>query len=903
MRFILFISLLSFSQAIFAHAEHDKNRYVATDGKDSMRCDNPKQPCRTISYAAQHANKGDKILVAAGQYQGNNDNELFYLISQVTPIQGGYSTIDHYAQQAPSIHNTTLVGIPKEYVEQLQQQGFSVIRDTKAKVANNLAAKLSSLNALSQKQIDQDCINGFAAEFPCSNVSLVAHLPLSEFAGNHSSANDIWGHIDLNTGTEYALIGLRRGTAVVSLADPQAPMVVGVISGTSTTWRDIKVYQYYDAANTRWRAYAYVTSDSTSEGITIIDLNSLPNQISLVQRQPVFASAHNIYISDVDYGLNIAAPGKSPLIHIAGANKYSGSQHSYSLSNPESLSEVLIPNNANADDYSHDVSSLRISDERSNQCPNATADCLVVLDFNEDSFRLWDQSLASTRVNLSNTTYNQASYVHSGWWSENKNYVFVHDELDEQNHGINSTLRIFEITDLSSPQHVGTWTGPTRAIDHNGFVRGNRYYMSNYERGMTILDISDPSAPTDIGFFDTFPSSDNASFNGAWGVYPFLPSGLILVSDINSGLYILRDHTTSNNNNAVAFSAATHTIAEGDSLTLSVHRSGDTTKAFSVEYEILSGSAHDNDVPLGTGNVSWPANDAEDQTINIVINQDIDDNEYDEVFFVRLFNPQSGTTLTTPNIATIIISGKEISPAASFNIDEITVFENQPAASVSIKRQNRTDTDLQVSYSLVSDTAIAGEDIENISGTVTWAANETDSMMISLPLIDDEINEGDEQLKLVLSADSPDQLGVPSEVLIRIRDDESNQAPTITLTSTMQVNVRQSVQLRATSADAENDELSIEWNQTAGSDVVLNNADTLTPNFTAPAATGTLTFEITVSDPLGATANATVTITVISPPPPTLPTSSSSGGSFAWLLVLIGIMICHRRIPIFAQYK
>ena len=39
---------------------------------------------------------------------------------------------------------------------------------------------------------------------------------------------------------------------------------------------------------------------------------------------------------------------------------------------------------------------------------------------------------------------------------------------------------IFSLADLTNPSLAGTWTGPTTAIDHNGFVRGNRYYMSNY---------------------------------------------------------------------------------------------------------------------------------------------------------------------------------------------------------------------------------------------------------------------------------------------------------------------------------------------------------------------------------------------------------------------------------------
>ena len=65
--------------------------------------------------------------------------------------------------------------------------------------------------------------------------------------------------------------------------------------------------------------------------------------------------------------------------------------------------------------------------------------------------------------------------------------------------------------------------------------------MSNYRRGLTILDISNPAEPTEIAFFDTYPNSDSASFNGAWGVFPYLPSGKLLVSDIETGLFILRE--------------------------------------------------------------------------------------------------------------------------------------------------------------------------------------------------------------------------------------------------------------------------------------------------------------------------------------------------------------------------
>ena len=189
------------------------------------------------------------------------------------------------------------------------------------------------------------------------------------------------------------------------------------------------------------------------------------------------------------------------------------------MSDPEALGATYTNASSTRSDYTHDATSLTINDARAQtDCVQANnTDCLVILDFNEDNLRVWDHTDEKQAIELGSSSYPNAEYTHSGWWSEDKQYVIVHDELDEQTHGLNTTLNIFDISSLSTPTLVGTWSGPTRAIDHNGFVRGNRYYMSTYERGLTVLDITDPSAPVEAGFFDTYPVSDNAGFNGAWG--------------------------------------------------------------------------------------------------------------------------------------------------------------------------------------------------------------------------------------------------------------------------------------------------------------------------------------------------------------------------------------------------
>lgn len=70
---------------------------------------------------------------------------------------------------------------------------------------------------------------------------------------------------------------------------------------------------------------------------------------------------------------------------------------------------------------------------------------------------------------------------------------------------------IFDIPSLTTPMLASIWTSDNGTIDHNGYVRGRRYYMSNYERGLTVLDISDPTAPVEAGFFDTYPTFNSTS--------------------------------------------------------------------------------------------------------------------------------------------------------------------------------------------------------------------------------------------------------------------------------------------------------------------------------------------------------------------------------------------------------
>jgi len=904
---IAIISIASFilPSNTFAHSEHDKSRFVDSNGVDKDRCDNVLRPCKTIAYAVSQANKGDKVLVSSGDFTITSSEELFFLKSALVPVLGGYNRFDHYQSQSPQSNVTSLYNIPTDMVDELRKNGFRVIADGKSfTVDKGLEQKLKGYHQLSQSQSNEACESGKADVFDCNNVDLLAHMPLNDMSSNPSAGNDIWGHVDLNTGNEFAIMGVKNGVIVVNVTDPTTPVEVGTISGVNSSWRDVKVYQHYDENVNLWQAYAYATTEGNNGGVTIIDLNSLPNSVSLVEKNDVVNTAHNVYITNVDHTLNITLPEQTATLQLIGANSRSGAFQNYSLTNPKTLANVSTNNYGSG--YTHDGASLIIDDQRSvDNCGLTSGACTLFIDFNEKEMKLWNITDPNSTDHLGTATYSDVDesnqYVHSGWGTEDKQFILLHDEFDEQRGGLNTTVRIFSIADLTNPTQVGQWTGPTRAIDHNGFVRGNRYYMSNYERGLTILDITDPTTPTEVGFFDTYTPSNSASFNGAWGVYPYLPSGNILVSDINSGLYVLKDNASASTNGMFSFESNSTQTAQGTTLNLTVQRNAsDTAESAAVSYQVIQGSAKEGtDFDLENNTLTWTANDNADKTISIDISDDLTNIELSESFFIRLYNPTNGATLGSNSYNTINIDGLLNKGAGNFEFDEQTIAENVNEYIVNVNRIGSTVGSIAFQYQLTSGEAVIGTDILDASGQISWLEGENETKQIILSIIDDTVEEESENFTLSLSSIDNSRLGNNAEITFTIADDDRNTAPVVTLGEDFEINTGQTQSLAAQARDAENDSMTYLWEQTEGSSVTLTNADTLITSFTAPNSTESLTFTFTATDSKGASATESVTVSVIAAAvvvTPTPTSKKSSGGSMFWLTFLSLSLLARKKI-------
>ena len=773
------VAVLAVQIPAYGHSEHDKPRFVAPGGVDQGACDDRFRPCRTVAYAASRANKGDRLLLARGRYAMETAEDLFYLGSGVVRVMGGFSRQDYYQLQDTAVNKTVLEGVPPEYGSALRRQGFVVIADRKSLPQPELdraKEQLESYKVTQKSQPPTECVNGQAQNFSCDSVDLMAHVSLNDFSSAPSEANDIWGFVDLNTGREYAIIGLRNGTAVMDVSDTDNVFEVGTVAGTSTTWRDIKVLQRWDGTQERWFAYAYVTADSATDKLVVIDLSGLPNMISESGRVTDETSAHNVTISNVNYATGVAIDGRSPQIFTAGSDLTNGAFRRYDLGDP--VQPVLAGTSTSG--YMHDAASFLVDDSRAPVNCNGASTCEVLVDFNETTVELWELTGGGANL-LSTASYPQVGYVHSGWWSEDLQYLFVQDELDEQNSGLNTTLRVFSLADLGALPLVGVWTGPTQAIDHNGYVRGNRYYMSNYTRGLTILDITAPQAPVAAGYFDTFPSMNSAVFNGAWGVYPFLPSGKLLVSDIDSGLYVFQDRTLDGGEGMLMFSSPVYGGVEGGTVRIDVERTGGTGPV-SVSYRVQTGSADTSDFNSVSGTLNWASNDTSPKGFDLALVSD-GQSESTEQLFVELYDPRDGSSLASPGLASVFVVDQNQAGEFGFWDSDLSVDEVNDKVILTVRRSGGVTGAVDISFQTNDGTATAGNDYVAQSGTLSWGDGDGSPRTITIALTDDGNDESVEDFTIDLTVSGgaslvpPPSIGTAGTATVTISDDDNTPPP------------------------------------------------------------------------------------------------------------------------------
>jgi len=329
------------------------------------------------------------------------------------------------------------------------------------------------------------------------NISLLAKVEYEE------ELSDVWGYTDEN-GREYALVGMENGTSIVDIGDPSNPKEVARVPGGSSLWKDIKTY----------KNRAYVTGEY-SQGLQIIDLSSLPNGVDDNQYffwQAPFGgfgsigACHNIYIEE-----------KTGVAYLSGCNIVTGGVLMFDITGD--LPVYLGKTNTG---YSHDV--------------YVRNDTLYSSDMNEGVLSITDVTNKSNPILLA-TQNTPFQFTHNTWLSDNGKAIYTTDELG------NAPVAAYDISDLNDIRTLDQFfpnnTRGTGLIPHNVHVKNDFLVTSYYAEGVVITDASRPDKLVQVGNFDTY-EGPNASIFGAWGAFPFFESDIILVTDIENGLFILK---------------------------------------------------------------------------------------------------------------------------------------------------------------------------------------------------------------------------------------------------------------------------------------------------------------------------------------------------------------------------
>ncbi|MDG1731008.1 MAG: choice-of-anchor B family protein [Algibacter sp.] len=377
------------------------------------------------------------------------------------------------------------------------------------------------------------CENGFAGNYPCNGYDLMAHMPLSTLASslttntNTIAGNDIWGWTDASNGNEYAIVCTTNSTAFVNVTNPINPVFLGRLETETiaNSWRDAKIYNNH----------VFIVADNAgTHGMQVFNLTRLRN----ITNPPQTFNADFVY-NGVTECHNIFINESEGVAYLVGCNIYDGGPVFIDISNPTNPLEI----GGFADNgYSHDAQVVTYNGPDTDYTGKQIYIGSNGKRFGANKVVIIDVTDKTNPIFISEISYSNPGYAHQGWFTEDMQYFIFGDELDENDFGTNTRTIIFDFTDLDDPKYKTDYLGASAAIDHNGYVKGNSYFLANYTAGMRVLDITNiaNNSINETGFFDTHPENDGTNFNGAWSVYPYFSSGNIIINDINRGLFIVR---------------------------------------------------------------------------------------------------------------------------------------------------------------------------------------------------------------------------------------------------------------------------------------------------------------------------------------------------------------------------
>ena len=344
-----------------------------------------------------------------------------------------------------------------------------------------------------------------------AGVVFQAQIPVNVLGGT-GNGSDLWHHVS-DSGREYGIVTTRESVAWVEVTTPDEPVVVHVHDrgDTSSLWGDVKTIGHH----------AYV--DGESGGTLVFDMSSIDSGVVEYLGDVGVGSAHNLVacpeagiLARCGSDFRLYSVADDPAVPIQIGSRPDRYVHDAVL--------VIYPETApDAEHHGHLIGFL--NDGFNN---GGTDTGISVVDFGVPG------EIDPGGTLLSRITWPNAGYSHQSSPNDDFTWLYSNDETSN-----NSTWQCVDISDLDAPVLGETQSNGKSSNNHNCFFRGGRLFAANYKTGLRVLE-ADGNLLEEVASFDTYPESDTAGYQGCWGVDPFLPSGTILLSDMQRGLFVVR---------------------------------------------------------------------------------------------------------------------------------------------------------------------------------------------------------------------------------------------------------------------------------------------------------------------------------------------------------------------------
>ena len=327
-------------------------------------------------------------------------------------------------------------------------------------------------------------------------------------AAYNNTYNEVWG-VAVN-GREFAILGSTMGTHYIDVTDPTNPVQVAFVPGKATGSQII--HRDYDT----YQNYIFGVCDEGPSSLQIMDISGLPDTVVLVNNSDsLITRAHNGWIDTATarfYALSVAG----------GAQGYQGMKV-FDISDPVHPQFLWGGNVIEGFAFSHVHDAFVRNDTAYLNCGN---NGLCVADFSDP---------ANPKLIGTMTSYAGQGYNHSGWLSADGLTYYMADET----HG--SPMKAVDVSDFEDINLEDAFDAESTALQivHNPVLACNLVYVAYYYDGLQVFDVSDPTNVQHVMYYPTSTEVNTGSYMGAWGAYPLLPSGNILVSDMQNGLFVV----------------------------------------------------------------------------------------------------------------------------------------------------------------------------------------------------------------------------------------------------------------------------------------------------------------------------------------------------------------------------